>query len=580
MNIVWRVNMTDRTVKRETAPDDYTLLGGRALIGKIVLDEVDPLCHPLGPNNKLVIATGLLSGTTAPSSGRISIGAKSPLTYGIKESNAGGPTGHSLARMGVKAVIIEGMPQTADDEFFILRITPDGVDILPAPMEIVGRGCYFSGKFCKEHYAKSRNGSVLTIGQAGEMRAAAACISLTNREGETSRQAGRGGLGAVMGSKKIKAIVVDNCGKNSIVYHDPGSFQKAAKELAQQLVSGTAGLFNYGTANLVTPVNGVGALPVKNFSAGTWEKYQKITGQEIHRLAAQRGGRWGHACLPGCCIRCSNIVKDEAGNYVTGSLEYETVALFGSNCLIDDLDCIARCDYRCDDYGVDAIDTSIACAVLMEAGFIDWGDQKGLEDLLDEIGKKTVTGRLIASGANIVGRVFGQWRVAQSKGQAIAAYDPRGCKGTGVTYATSPMGGDHTAGNALPGRGGIDTKSTEKQASLSRNLQSYTAFMVDSTGFCLFVGPSHVKAPMVAEMLNARYDFHLTAGDIFRLGTEVLQREIAFNRAAGVADVDIPEFLRVEQLPPHQQVFDVPLDDMKRVNVFDYSFPEEKKAIF
>jgi len=269
---------------------------------------------------------------------------------------------------------------------------------------------------------------------------------------------------------------------------------------------------------------------------------------------------------------------DKDGNYVTGSLEFETVALFGPNCDISDLDCIARCDYKCDDYGVDSIEASIVAGIAMEAGLLQWGDCAGLEAFLDEIGKKTVLGRVIACGAATFGKVFGQWRVSQCKGQATAAYDPRGCKGTGVTYATSTMGGDHTFGNALPGRGGIDTHSTEKQAGFVRNLQAHSAYMMDSTGFCLFVGPSFTKLGPTAELLNAKYGTNFTEEQIYNAGIEVIKQEIRFNRAAGVPDIDIPEFERIEPLPPFNTVFDVPMEDIKRVHDFDYEFPAEKKT--
>ena len=254
--------------------------------------------------------------------------------------------------------------------------------------------------------------------------------------------------------------------------------------------------------------------------------------------------------------------------------------MFGSNCLIDDLDIIARCDKICDDVGVDTIDTSVVAGIAMEAGLIEWGDGAGLLEFLGEIEKKSALGRIIASGAATFGKVFGQWRVSQTKGQATAAYDPRGCKGTGATYVTSTMGGDHTVGNALPGRGGIDSKSVEKQAGLVRNLQVYSAGMIDSTGFCLFVGPSVTKAQFTADLINARYGTSYTPDDVFAMGVATLKNEIKFNRAAGVPDIDIPEFEKIQPLAPHGHVFDVPLEDLKKIHDFDYVFPEEKSAIF
>jgi aldehyde:ferredoxin oxidoreductase len=578
MSKILRVNMQTKTVTSEDLHEKYEKLGGRALVGRIILDEVAPACHPLGAQNKLVIAPGLLSGTIAPSSGRLSVGAKSPLTQGIKESNSGGPVAGFLAKLGIRALIIEDKP--SEDEFYILCIGSKGAEILKAPEELIGLGCYDTVTYVHRNYALSDKSAVMSIGPAGEMRAAAACISLTNMEGMSSRQCGRGGMGAVMGAKRIKAIIIDPCGMKMQSYNDPIAFRKVAQEMCEQLVTSTVGLNQNGTAQLVTPINNVGALPVRNFSIGSWDKYEKITGQEIHRLSEQRGGRWGHACQPGCCIRCSNIYVDKEGRYVTGSLEYETVALFGANCLIDDLDAIAEIDYICDDLGVDTIDTAIACGILMESGELEWGDKDGVKKLLLEIGKKSVMGRLIASGTNIVGRVMGQWRTPQSKGQSIAAYDPRGCKGTGVTYWTSTMGGDHTSGNALPGRGISNPQAVERQACLSRNLQIYCAYMLDSTGICLFTGPTAKRADMVAGLLNYKYGWNFSAEDIYQRGVEVLKTELAFNRAAGIPDIDITEFFTVEALSPHQQCFDIDSSEMSKVYDFTYEFPEEQWAIF
>ena len=410
------------------------------------------------------------------------------------------------------------------------------------------------------------------------MRSPAACISLTNMEGDASRQAGRGGLGCVMGSKKIKAIVIDNLGINKVTYADQEAFRNESYKLGQALKVACAGLTNFGTDNLVTPINNTGGLPVRNFSAGNdGDRIDKYKGQAIHALAVERGGQYGHSCHPGCCIRCSNVVVDKKGKYITGSLEFETVALFGPNCDIADLDVIAQADYKCDDYGVDSIETSVIAGVACEAGIIPWGDGEALLAFLDEMGKKSPMGRIIASGATNFGRVFGQWRVSQTKGQATAAYDPRACKGTGITYACGTMGGDHTQGNALPGRGGIDPNKAEKQPALVRNLQIHSC-VIDSVGFCLFVGPSITKMPVTAALLNARYGLNLEVEDLLEYGRNCLKREIAFNRAAGVPDIDIPEFQTIENLGPKNVKFDVPLEEIKKVQDFSYEFTEDEKA--
>lgn len=574
MEKILRINMTELKVSEETVKEDYKFLGGRSLTDQIIVDEVDPKCHPLGPNNKFVIGVGMLTGTTAPCSGRLSAGAKSPLTGGIKESNAGGPGGIMLARMGIKAVVIEGKPE--DDTFYIVRITPAGTEILEAPAEIIGKGTYDTAGILRDKYPKS---NIMAIGQAGEERCAAACISVTNTEGDPSRNFGRGGLGAILGSKKVKAIVINNEGKKDafLPIARPDEFKPVAKELAKIANQAGKGLRAYGTAALVTPVNKVGGLPTKNWRVGQDENFEKITGQAIHAMAEENGGKWGHACHPGCVIQCSNIVNDKEGNYITGSLEFETVALFGTNCLVYDLEAIAWCDKMCDDFGVDTIDTGCVAGAAMDAGLVEWGDAEGLKNFVAEIGKKTPLGLLIASGVETFCKVYGQSRVPATKGQSIAAYDPRACKGTGTTYATSQMGGDHTFGNALPGRGkDVNPNLPDHQVGVVRMLQILSASIIDSTGTCLFVGPSVTKLPYITKLVNARYGIDMTEEDMLEFGKKVLTQEKEFNRAAGLPDVDMPEWFKIEKLAPFDLVFDVPEEDLANVQNFDVEMDETR----
>jgi aldehyde:ferredoxin oxidoreductase len=568
-----RVNMRKLECSYEDASPAYRRLGGRALTDRIIIDEVPPLCHPLGAENKLVFGVGLLTGTTAPCSGRLSCGAKSPLTGGIKESNAGGPAGLMLARLDIKALILEDQP--VDDRSYVLRLTPAGAELAEAPPFILGKGTYETVGYLRNLYPGS---SVMAIGQAGEARCAAACISVSNMEGIPSRNFGRGGLGAVLGSKGIKAVVLNNEGeRREAPVARPGEFKAAVRELTNILSEAGQGLHLYGTAVLVKPINAAAALPTRNWRSGRFDRFEKISGQAIHERTERTGGKYGHGCQPGCPIRCSNIIHDEAGNYLTSSLEYETISLFGSNCLIDDLETIARLDRMCDDFGVDTIDTAGALAAAMEAGLLKFGDGQGALALVSEIGETSPLGRVLASGVAGFCKVFGISRVAAAKGQGIPAYDPRGCKGTGCTYATSAMGADHTAGNALPGRGkDIDPKKADHQLGLVRMLQVLSASIIDSMGCCLFLGPSLQRLPYITRLFNARYDLACSDEELIRFGQEILAEEQEYNRAAGLPDVDMPDWFRREKLPPLDLVFDIPDEDLARILDFQVELERDR----
>jgi len=553
----------------------YAGLGGRAMTTAIIAKEVPPLCHALGAENKLVIAPGLLSGTTAAMSGRISIGCKSPLTGTIKESNAGGQGAQVLARLGYAAIVIEGTPK--DDTLYKILINKDGVKISAAA------GLKLLGNYDLVDKLKAEHGdkvAIVSIGPAGERKMCAASVAVTDMEQRPTRHAGRGGVGAVMGSKGIKAIVLDDTGMQMRPPKDPDKF-KAANQifvagLKKHPVTGE-GLPAYGTNVLTNVLNEAGGYPTRNFTQGRFDTSAKISGETQAELENQRGGKGSatHGCHKGCIIRCSGTYYDKNGNYLTKQPEYETVWAHGGNCGIDDLEAIAQLDRLDDDFGVDTIEMGATIGVAMEAGLATFGDAEAAIKLVKEVGEGTPLGRILGSGAAVTGKVFGVERVPVVKGQAMPAYDPRAVQGIGVTYATSTMGADHTAGYAVTanilGVGGtVDPLKPAGQIELSRNLQIATA-AVDSTGMCLFIAFAVLDQPetfqALIDLLNAFYGLSLTADDVVALGKSVLKNERDFNKAAGFTTEHdrLPRFFKDEKLAPHGVVFQVADEELDSV---------------
>ncbi len=573
MSAILRVNMSQQTAHWEEPKAGYVDLGGRALTSAVVATEVPATCHPLSAKNRLVIAPGILTGTGTICAGRLSIGAKSPLTGTIKESNAGGMAALHLAALGVKAIIVEGEPPQG--RWFRLVVNKDGARIEPVD-DVVGLGNYDTVARQFEQFGNEV--ACISIGQAGEMLAAAASVAVTDMEGRPTRHCGRGGLGAVVGAKGLKVIVVDPAGAEKPKPADREAFQAALRKFAgvltkHPLTSQT--LPTYGTNALANVINEAGAFPTRNFSEGRFEGVEAISGERQHDLILQRNGVIAHGCHRGCTIRCSRIYVDESGQYVTKGPEYETVWAHGADCGISDLDAIARMDRLDDDFGLDTIETGVTIGVAMEAGILPFGDAQGAIRLLEEVGKGTPLGRLIASGAEALGKVYGVKRIPTVKGQSMPAYDPRAVQGIGVTYATSTMGADHTAGYAIAanvlGVGGqVDPLKTQGQVELSRNLQIATA-AIDAAGLCLFVAfavlDDSTALDAICEMLAALKGRPFGAEEFLALGKQTLTRERAFNRAAGFTSAQdrLPDFFRTEKLAPHGATFDVPDEELDQV---------------
>ncbi len=570
---ICRVNMADLSVRFEEPGEAYRELGGRALTSALVAAEVPPSCHPLSAENRLVIAPGVLSGTGAPCSGRLSAGAKSPLTRTIKEANSGGMPAIHLATCGIQAIVLEGQP--ADGRWYRLRVSSQDIRIDPAD-DLAGLGTYDT--VARQFAEFGDKVSCLCIGPAGEMRLAGASIAATDIEGRPTRHCGRGGLGAVMGSKGVKVIVIDPAGGQRPRPADLKLFKQGVERFNGVLMGHPLtgqGLPTYGTNALANIINAAGGYPTRNFSDGQFEGVEAISGERQHDLIVERHGQIAHACHRGCTIRCSRIYVDQSGQYISKGPEYETVWAHGANCGIDDLDAIARMDRLDDDLGLDTIEMGATIGVAMEAGVIPFGDAAGAVNLLEEIRRGTPLGRLVGSGAELLGKAYGIRRVPVVKGQSMPAYDPRAIQGIGVTYATSTMGADHTAGYAIApnvlGIGGrVDPLKPDGQADLSRNLQIATT-AIDASGLCLFIAFAMLDnadaMQGICEMYGGLFGRPFTADEFLGVGKQTLAIERAFNAAAGftAADDRLPDFFKTEKLRPHNITFEVPDAELDQV---------------
>jgi aldehyde:ferredoxin oxidoreductase len=575
-----RVNMSDLSITREPLPEGWRRYGGRALTDAIVFAEVPPTADPLGPDNVLVFSPGLLGGTSAPNGGRLSVGAKSPLTGGIKESNSGGQAGHAFARLGIGALIVSGKP--ADPlARYCLVIEADGSASLKRVDEWAGLGNYELADQIAATRPEGDRYATIQTGPAGEVGAKAAGIAISDPKGYPNRFAGRGGLGAVMGSKGLKAIVVSDKGLPYNEHADKEAFQAALRRFASALkehaVTGQA-LPAYGTNVLTNILSEAGGLPTRNFSEGSFEHADDIGGERQAETIKARGGHEHHGCHTGCTIQCSRYWMDKDGHYKTKGPEYETVWSMGADCGIGDLDEIAELDRACGDLGLDTIEMGATLAVYMDSGKIEFGDAKGALDALMSGASGGEPGRVIWDGALATGTAFDVAHIPVVKGQALPAYDPRPVMGIGVTYATSPQGADHTAGytitaNILSVGGSVDPLKPDGQAELSKNLQIATA-MLDSAGLCIFVAFAVLDIPdaftAIHDMLEAHTGDSWDPDALMQLGKETLVFERLFNQKAGftAADDRLPAFFKTVPLPPHNIVFQVTDEDLD--SVFDF----------
>jgi aldehyde:ferredoxin oxidoreductase len=550
MDKLLRVNLTDLTVKDEPFPEEWTFLGGRALSAKILLKEVDPTCDPLGPDNKVVIAPGVLSGSMAPTSGRMSVGAKSPLTGGIKEANSGGQAGQKLMRLGYRGIIVEGKAKDPEKRYLVV-VKKSGHELKECP-ELKMLRTYAASEKLAEHY--SGRAAFVLCGPAGELGLSGASVAFTD-EGHRhpARHAARGGLGAAMGAKGLKAIVVDDEGTQTRMPKDMKAFKEVVGKITKDYKAGPQ-LFQFGTSTTVPLANMMSTFPTRNRRLMQFDQADALDGAKIVQNFATRGGGMHH-CMTGCIVSCSNIVHDADGKYVTSALEFETLALCGSNCEIGDLDKVARLDRLCDELGLDTIETGGAIGLAMDCGALAFGDADAAIALLDRVDKGDPLAETVGRGVVAVGKRFNATRIPAIRGQGIPAWEPRTLNATGITYATSAMGADHTAG--------LIVVPPNDAALASQNAQLINA-LCDSSGFCQFQQPTIEE---IRTLYNLMYGGSLSFEDAAEIGWQCMVDEWEFNKRAGFGpdDNDLPEWMRSEAIPSNGAVFAVPKDEIMRV---------------
>ncbi|MDX9894998.1 MAG: aldehyde ferredoxin oxidoreductase C-terminal domain-containing protein, partial [Desulfofustis sp.] len=551
---ILRIDTATEKITKEQGDSLEYLLGGRTLSSLLVSEEVDPKCDPFGRDNKLFFCNGALSGTNVSSANRLSIGGKSPLTGGIKESNAGGIVGTRMAQQGLRCIALEGVP-APDAGWKIVVIGRKGTEFVDGSF-LAGKGVYEKSELLSEKFGKKAG--CITIGPAGENLLYASGIACSDPHGVCSRYAGRGGLGAVMASKKVIALVILDDGPVTPEHIDVEKFKTEAKRIVSLLKENpiSSKFTKYGTSAMVDICQALKVLPTRNFRHGVMDGAEQINAQALYDTIKQRGGegKTQHACMLPCAIMCSNVYPDKDGNVLCSPIEYETMALMGSNLCLKDLDAIAEMNRIANDAGVDTLDCGAAIGVAMEAGLADFGDPKAAIQLMEEIRNLTPLGKILGSGCKIAAQVLGVKHAPHVLGQAIPAYEPRGTKGMAMTYLSSPMGADHTFGFTL--RDEEDTLTKQGKVALSKKFQVIGSRM-DAMGMCNFVRYSvrNDMAPLF-DLIQTRFGVEISATQFDDLVKMTLRIEHQFNTDAGitVADHRFAETFYVEKQPETGEV--------------------------
>ncbi len=542
------IELSTRQIRTEELEGEAIVRAGRYLIAKTLTDAGLGDVDPLSGDNPLIFSAGPFAGTNFSNANRVSVGCKSPLTLGVKEANGGGTFAFAMGQLKIAGITLNGVA----DDWTIIHFGKEGLIEFHDATEFLGMGNFETAEKLHERFGKKV--SLGLCGPVGEYQGLLSGIAFSDVDLRPSRLAARGGVGAVMGSKKVKAIVIDLDRMPPL--HERKKVMGAVKQYRKMLDEEPAiqAFQQTGTAMVADYTNHVGGIPVRNFTAGQAVDTEtgpfKLGGDFLREQNIARGGEQTHACMPGCIIQCSNVYADENGNEVVSPIEYETIGLLGTNCGLSDPDDLAKLNYEANDLGIDTIELGGTIGVLMDSGRGKFGDVEYMQSVLDDIRQGTEDGKLYAMGTARVGEALGVERVPVIKRQAISAYDPRVIEVTGLTMMMTAQGADHTAGN-LPSYDSKD-KTTEELVAVSLDMQAMCA-AVDSLGLCVFgrsVTNEHVD--FIVQAINDAHGVELPESFFVQLGKETLKLEDQFNRSAGFTDSDdeLPEFFYKENLPP------------------------------
>lgn len=553
MRLYHHIDLAAREIRTDELDGEEIVRAGRHRIARTLLEANAHDVDPLSGENPLIFSAGPFAGTNFSNANRISVGCKSPLTGGVKESNGGGTFAFGLGQLGIAGFTLEG----AAEDWTLIHVRK-GEAGEPARIEFhdardyVGEGNFATARKLHERFGKKV--SLALCGPVGEYGGLLSGIAFSDTDLRPSRLAARGGVGAVMGIKKVKAIVVDLDRMPPL--HDRKKVMGAVKEYRKLLDAEPAiqAFQQTGTAMVADYTNHVGGIPVRNFSAGraveTDEAPFRLGGDFLREQNLARGGIQTHACMPGCIIQCSNVYADADGNEVVSPIEYETIGLLGTNCGLEDPDELARLNYEANDLGVDTIELGGTIGVLMEAGKGRFGDAAWMHAVVDELRAGSEDGRLWARGTAAVGEALGVARVPVIKRQAISAYDPRVIEVTGLSMMLTAQGADHTTGN-LPSYDSAG-KDVDELVRASLDIQVLCA-AADSLGLCVFGrSVTNERLDFIVQAINDAHGTALEADFYTALGREALEMENRFNRLAGFSEADdeLPAFFREEPLPP------------------------------
>lgn len=578
MGKILRVNLTDGALAVEGLDEGLArdFIGGRGLGVKYLYDEVDPNCDPLGPDNKLIMATGPLTGTSAPTGARYAVATKSPLTGAITCSNSGGFFPTEIKKAGFDMIIFEGRSPAP-----VYLWIHEGTAELRSAAGVWGKNTHETEDILlAETDPRAR---VACIGPAGEKMVLFAGIM-----NEKDRTAGRSGVGAVMGSKNLKAVVVN--GKEKPSLHEPERFRELTKGFLTKFREATRetphSLTKYGTSITITGTSRVGALPTRNCTSGAFEEWRELSGEKLNEKYLVKS----KACFS-CPIACGRVTRVSVPGFEGEGEgpEYETLYALGSMCGVSNLEAVIKANYICNEMGVDTISmgATIACAMeLFERGILTereigrklpFGDDQGMIEMCMKTARKEGFGKALSQGSYRLGEMYGHPELAMvAKKQEFAGYDPRGAQGMGLAYATSSIGASHMRGDSayfeiLGVPQNVDPYAWESKPPAVKDWQDVFA-VIDSAGLCVFFSVRNYVTPTmdirpqgILDLLNASTGANYDMAGLMRAAERIINTERLFLVKAGFSKKDdaLPPRITDEPVPNGPAAGNVcHLDDM------------------